>query len=213
MSDLMKIGSNWGGSGSFTPLTAGISGAQRVQDAHARYMDALLAGRAYSLSLSAAAGSAFTGGAGGTPLIALYNPANSNRVFIPLFAMFAQRAAATAAGIIAASIWAGPSALVTGTKTPPTNLLSLQAAGSAALGFVNTALTGSTALTNQFPLLTRSVGAAAAEGGLPGLIDLAGIPAVAPGNLAALGQALAGPATYTGDWALIWEEVPALATV
>lgn len=39
MSDLMKVGPDWGTLGTFKPFTSGASGAQRVLDAHGRYYD------------------------------------------------------------------------------------------------------------------------------------------------------------------------------
>src|SRR5690348_1962539 len=212
MSDLMKIGADWGGAGSFKPLTSGVSGAQRTTDAHARYMDATMAGRTYMLSVSAGAPTAYVGAAAGTPLLAVFNPANSNKYLIALFASFAQRAAASAVGSTGLDLWSGPSVAPTGTKTSPTNILSQAASGSAAFGFVNTALTGSTALTNVLPLATLGVAAAATALGLPGLYEVPGIVIASPGNMIALGLTVI-PASLTADAALIWEEVPFLTQV
>jgi hypothetical protein len=209
MSDLMKVGPDFGGSGTFKPFTAGFSGAQRVSDAHARYMDAVLGNRVFFLSAAAAAPTAYVGAAGGSPLIAIHNPTNSGKYLVAWYAALAQRAAATAAGVTGLAIWAGLSVLPTGTLTPPTGALSLTTGGSVAKGFVNTALTGSTALALALPLATRSVGAAAAEGALPGLYEIAGLVVVAPGNQAALGLTVV-PTALTADVALFWEEVPYL---
>lgn len=47
MSDLMKVGPDWGASGTFKPLTSGLSGAQRIIDAHGRYYDQATYGRVF----------------------------------------------------------------------------------------------------------------------------------------------------------------------
>lgn len=81
----MKVGADFGGAGTFKPFTATISGAQRVSDTHARYMDAVLAGRVFSQAVTGGAATAYTGGAGGTPLIAVHNPVGSNKYLVPLY--------------------------------------------------------------------------------------------------------------------------------
>jgi glucan biosynthesis protein len=62
MSDLQKVGPDYGGSGTFKPFTADTTGAQRVQDAHARYFEAVRSGNVYALSarnLTLAAGQGY----------------------------------------------------------------------------------------------------------------------------------------------------------
>lgn len=212
MSDLQRVGSVYGGAGTAAPFTAGLSGAQRVNDAHGRYMDAVLAGRAYMLSAAAAAPTAYIGGAAGSPLIAVHNPANSNKYFALLAIGFGQRAAATVAGQTALALWTGPSVSPTGTKTPPTNVLSQATSGAAALGFVNTALTGSTALSLALPVFTHYWATAAAAFSSPGLFDVAGLIVLSPGNQAALGVTVV-PTSVTVDVAMYWEEIPYLTYV
>ena len=67
MSDLMKVGPNYGGTGVATPYTAGFSGQQRVSDAHGRYLQAVMENRAFYMSGAALAPTAYVGAAGGTP--------------------------------------------------------------------------------------------------------------------------------------------------
>ncbi len=209
MSDLMKVGSDWGGQGTFKPFTSGISGAQRVLDAHGRYFDSAFAGRIYSLSATAAAPTAYVGAAGGTPLIAAHNPANSGKVLVCYIVGFAQRAIATAAGQTGLALWSGPSVVPTGTKTSPTNAYTLAASGASALGFVNAALTGSTALALALPLYTHYWATAAAAWSASAMFDIGGIVMAAPGNQIALGLTVV-PTSVTVDVSLFWEEVPAL---
>ena len=212
MSDLMKVGADWGGPGTFKPLTSGISGAQRVTDAHAKYMDAILSGRVFMMSVGGATATAYTGGAGGTPLLAIHNPANSQKYAVPLFATFGGRVAASGAGTVAFELYGGVSVLPTGTVTAPRSVLSLVASGSSMVGFSNTALTGSTALTLLAELGTYYWATAAAAFMAPGYVDLGGLGVVAPGNELAFG-ATAALASATWSATLFWEEVPYLVTV
>lgn len=205
MSELQVVGAIDGTPGVSLPFTSGIDGAQRVQDAHGRYFEAMRSGNAFRLSASGAA-TAYTGGAAGTPLLAIHNPANSGKFLNLLIAGIAGRAAASAAGVVGFNLWSGPSVLPTGTVTPPTNTKSLAASGSGAVGFVNTALTGSTALTLALPLAHYYWATAAAAFFGPGLFDIGGAILIAPGNQVALG-ATAALTSATWDVTLIWEEL------
>ena len=209
MSELQVRGSLFGASGSPVPFTAGYSGAQRVSDAHGRYMDAVLSGRVFFLSGAAVAGTAYVGAAAGTPLFAIHNPANSGKCLIVLGVGFAQRATATGAGTTGLVLWSGPSVIPTGTQTTPTNAFSLAATGAAAKGFSNAALTGSTALTVALPLHTHYWATAAAAFSAPGWFDVGGLVIAVPGNQIALGLTVI-PTSVTVDAALYWEEIPYL---
>jgi hypothetical protein len=209
MSDLQKIGPDWGGSGTFKPFTSSISGGQRVNDAHGRYLDAVIGNRVFYLSTAAAAPTAYVGAAGGTPLLAIHNPANSNKVLVALMVGIAIRAQATAGPNAGLALWSGPSVLPTGTQTTPTSVFSGAATGSSAKGFVNTAMTGSTALSLAMPLYTYGWASAAGLIIAPGLLDIGGIVIATPGNQIALGVT-AVPTSTTVDVSMIWEEVPFL---
>lgn len=212
MSDgLLKVGPSWGGSGTFTPPTADISGAQRVQDAHGRYLDAVLTGRVFRLSAAAAGPTAYTGAAAGTPLLAVHNPANSGKTLAIIGAGFAGRASGSGAGQSGLAFWTGPSVLPTGTTTVPTSALSGALSGSAALGFVNTALTNSTALALALPLATYYWATAAGAFMASGWFDVGGLLVVPPGNQVALGVTTV-PLSWTVDVSLLWEELPYLTT-
>lgn len=210
MSDLQVRGPLYGGSGSPSPFTANVSGAQRTTDAHGRYMDAVLRGNVYILNASGATATAYTGGAAGTPLIAIHNPANNNKNLVLLVASIANRAAASAAGVVSFGIWGGPSVLPTGTQTTPTNMYSLAATGASAKGFVNTALTGSTALSLLLSPASYYWATAASAFLAASYIDLAGVIMAAPGNQIAIG-ATSALTSATWDVSLLWEEVPAIS--
>jgi hypothetical protein len=82
MSDLMKVGNDFGTSGTFKPFTSSLSGSQRVNDAHGRFLDAALGSRLFSggAGLTSIANATFTIatlGATATPVIGLWNPLSS----------------------------------------------------------------------------------------------------------------------------------------
>ena len=207
MSELQRVGQVVGTGGTLVPFTAGITGAQRVSDAHGRYFEAAIAGNTYKLSVAAGAATAYVGAAGGTPLLAIHNPPNSDVWLNLLMVGLGGRVASSLAGTVGFNLWGGPSATPTGTMTAPTNLKSLSAAGAAALGFSNAALTGSTALGLLLPLFTYYWATAAAAFAAPALFDVAGMVLLAPGNQVALGGTAAlTSATY--DASIIWEELP-----
>lgn len=209
MADLQKAGPVFGGTGAIAPFTAGFSGQSRTSDAHGRWLQAVMENRAFYLSAGAAAATAYTGGAAGTPLLAIHNPANSGRVLAVSMVGIGSRVAASAAGTAGFALWAGPSVLPTGTQTPPTGALSQAVGGSYAKGFVNAALTGSTALALALPLVSYYWATAASALLGSGMYDVGGLVFAAPGNQIALG-ATAALTSATYDVAMYWEELPYL---
>jgi hypothetical protein len=203
-----QVGPATVGDGTFPPPRLGRSGEQVVTELHGRYFEQVFRGNVYTATVSAGGATAYTGGAGGTPLVAIHNPTGSGVVLVALFAAVSQRAAATAAGSMGFALFAGTSALPTGTTTAPRSALSWASGGSKALSFLNTALTGSTALNLALPLGTLAVGAAAAALGAVGLFDIAGAVIAIPGNEIAFGSTVASPTGATLDAALFWEEIP-----
>src|SRR5712664_3100170 len=65
-------------------LRGSRTGAGVVTDAHGRYQEAVLRGNVYSLSAAAAAPTAYTGAAAGTPLLAVFNPAGTGKALVGL---------------------------------------------------------------------------------------------------------------------------------
>jgi hypothetical protein len=201
------VGPRFAGDSSQVAQRAAKDGTTVVTDAHGRYYEQVYRGNAFFLNLAAGAATAFTGGAGGTPLLAVYNPPGSGKNLIIVAVGVANRVAASAAGVVSFGLWGGPTANITGTQTNPTNMLSLAASGSTAKGFVNTALTGSTAVGQILPLATYYWATAASALLTPVFCDVGGLVIVAPGNMAALGGTAAlTSATY--DATVIWEEQP-----
>jgi hypothetical protein len=163
----------------------------------------------YSVS-SAAAITAYTGGAAGQPQIAIFNPPGSGKNFVLLGANYGNVVAASAAGTVSWGLWFGQTALTSVAQTVfATNNLNLNSTGSAAKVYANTALTGSTALTNVLPLgsyyWATAAGAALVTQASP--IELPGAIIIPPGSMAALGGSAAlTSATWIGN--LTWAELP-----
>lgn len=189
-------------------IRQGGSGETIVSDAHGRYQEAVVRGNVFFLAASAAAPTAYVGAGGGTPLIAVHNPANSGKYLVMMLASMSLSAAASAAGVVRFGIWVGPSVIPTGTATVPTNALTLVASGGIAKGFVNAALTGSTALSLWGAIGNYYWATAAASNITPAAVaDLGGAIIIAPGNQIAIGASSA-LTSATWDATLQWEEVP-----
>ncbi len=206
--DQGRVGELLGADGSIQPIRLTRKGAVATSDAHSRYQEAVLRGNVYSLSASAASPTAFVGAAGGTPLIGVMNPIGSGKALVFLATSTTITAVPSAAGVVDSELWAGTSVLPTGTVTAPTNMATQQSTGSVAKGFVNTAMTNSTAINlvtglSAFWWATAAAGAMASSG----IVDLAGITVAIPGVLVALGVRTV-PTSTTTDAFLMWEEVP-----
>ncbi len=202
-----NVGPITGQDGSSPPIRQGRTGEMNVGDAHGRYNEAVARGNVFSLSVAAAGPTAYVGAAGGTPLLAFYNPAGSGKNCSLLMVNVAVAVTAGTAGLGDFELWAGPSVLPTGTLVSPVNQLSLAASGSIAKGVSNTAITSSTALTNNFPVAVYYWATAASAFMAPGVFDIAGALVAAPGNMIALGLSVL-PASTTVSCSLIWEEIP-----
>src|ERR1019366_5553542 len=129
-------------------LTAGLGEYSDllVSELMARYYESNYRGSTYFLSVAGAAGTAFVGAAGGTPLLGIYNPTGSGKNFVIKTVSVGVLAAASAAGNTPFRIYAGVSVQPTGTLVSPVNALTLQASGSVAKGISNAAMTSSTAI-------------------------------------------------------------------
>ena len=227
MSDLQRVGPVFGGTGTAPPFTASLSGSQRINDAHPRFMDANLRGALYSggMALTSINNVTFTSatlGATCTPIAGIWNPSTSpvNCVIIGAnLGVTVTAATATGAGPYVWATSIGNNVITTGSI--PLNRKTLALAGSYAKHFPGVALTG---LTNNLVV----AGAAAVSGGqLQGfsfVATAAGSPAplppsnfdpvdgswiVPPGGVFAL-LATTTPVAHSAVSTLVWEEVPIL---
>lgn len=205
MSDLQIRGPISGGTGSPVPFTAESDGAQRVQDAHARYTATVARGNAYFLSVAAGAPTAYVGAAGGTPLLAVHNPTGSNKALALLCASSVPRVVASAVGHTGIELWAGLSVTPTGTQTTPKSALTF-ASGGVGLGFSNAALTSSTALNFGLALAEYFWGTSVGVSFGSGLVDIGGLIVLMPGMQAAIGATVA-LTSLTWDVSMFWEEI------
>ena len=177
---------------------------------HGAYYEQSYRGNMFTLSVSTAAAiTAYVGAAGGTPQLAVYNPANSGRNLVPIQVGYNNVVAASGAGTVSWALWYGPTAAITQTTlTYPVNNATLNRVGSVTQCFTNIALTSSTALTNAIPVgYYYWASAAGAFQGGPTLVDINGSFICPPGTMMALGGSAAlTSATWIGS--LTWEEVP-----
>lgn len=229
MSDLMKVGADWGAGGTFKPLTAGISGGQRTVDAHGRFMEAALSQRLFSAgmtttSISNVTFTTGTLGATATPIIGLWNPMNSGKNVIVLQARVQLIANAvttfTGPGALMWCTAVNQSAISTGIT--PLSRYSLTASGSVAKGFANTALTGLSgnltvqeasgliSFSNNFSNALTAVSQATAAAA--GIDHIDGALVLVPGSVLAL-LGTTTPISVSGASSILWEEVPILTQV
>lgn len=183
-----------------------------VSEVLPRYTALTWSGQVFSVSVAAAAAiTAYSGGAAGTPQIAVWNPTGSGKNLVVLSANYANVVAASAAGTATWGLYYGPTAAITAaaSATYPVSQITMTPAGSVAKAFVNTALTSSTALTNVIPFgayywATAAGGVqltAAAPSEVPGYLM------IPPGSMVALGGSAAlTSATWQGN--MIWAELP-----
>jgi hypothetical protein len=198
-------------SGSSTGAPLGFWNEVLVSELLPVYYQLLKAGRVFYQQVTAANATGFTGGAGGTPLIGLYNPVGSNVDCVILVSAIATRTQGTAAATPGSINWyGGVSVLPTGTTTKPVNAYSQQASGSSILTFVNTAMTASSA-----GALTRALVGFGANPGTTAPSTVAiiddypfGSLVAAPGVLQSLGAAATTTAA-SFDVTVYWAEVPA----
>ena len=189
---------------------AGQLGDAIVSELHGRYYETTYRGNVFLLSVStAAAVTAYAGGAAGTPMLALFNPVGSGRNLVILKASFANVVAASAGGTATFGLYFGTTATITqATTVAPWSMATQQQSGSVATGFRNVALTSGSAASNVIALgsyyWATAAGAALVSGGP---VDLEGSVIIPPGAYVALGGSAAlTSATWIGS--IMWEEVP-----
>lgn len=191
-------------------LRAGRQGDQIVSELHGRYYEQNFRGNVFMLSVSTAAAiTAYSGGAAGTAMLAIYNPVGSGKNAVILKSTIGNVVAASVAGTAAFGLYFGQTAAITqATTTAPTNCATLAATGSVMTGFRNIALTSSTAATNVHALGSYYWATAAGAIQTPNVpADFEGAIIIPPGSYAALGGSAAlTSATWIGS--LVWEEVP-----
>lgn len=224
-SDLLVKGPNWGGTGSFSPPTASISGSSRVNNVHGRFLDAasnerlFSGGQATLLSISNVTFTLATLGATATPVIGLYNPLSSPRNLSVLQATLAVAMSAVQATGPGGFVWAvsrGNSGISTGLAG--WNRKTLEQSGSYGKYFAGAALTG---LTNNLAVMEGSSLGGGSAGAYAFLATQAGMQAqqetdiesldgaflIPPGGVLAL-LATTTPVAHSAVASILWEELP-----
>lgn len=191
-------------------LRIGNTGEQMTSDTHGRYQEAVLRGGVFRLPAPNIVPTAFTGGAGGTPIISIYNPTGSGKNCVILGVGITARILGAAILDTSFNLWAGVSVANSGTATAPTNVLTNATGGSVCVGSVNAATTSTTAVTLALPLASYFWGTSVGQYMSAGMFDVGGLVVAPPGCLVALGSAVA-ITTAAFDSVMIWEEVPALS--
>jgi hypothetical protein len=211
-----QVGVQTSGPGSAPIVRSLYSGEVGVADVHGKYQEAVTRGNCYTLfqtAVSQATAATFPYAAGGTAPISLFNPAGSGKDMVILAAAVSVQTPGTAAVTLDYG-FSLTTTLVTGTvvRTTPTNLLTLQNAGSVGFGSLIVVLTGNTIQNSiiTFPLCSFGLTTVTTPGPnpAPAFFDVGGLIMVAPGNQLVLGSSAitsTGPAKV--DMTLIWEEV------
>jgi hypothetical protein len=189
---------------------SGQLGDAIVSELHPRYYETTYRGNSFLLSVStAAAVTAYAGGAAGTPMLAVFNPTGSGKNAVIIKASVGNVVAASAAGTVSFGLWFGATAAITqATVVTPWSMSTQLQSGSVVTGFRNVALTSGSAATNVIPIASyywaTAAGAAQVTGGPA---DLEGSLIIPPGSYVALGGSSAlTSATWIGS--LQWIEVP-----
>jgi hypothetical protein len=194
--------------GATPAIRQGQLGDVITSNLHGNYYEAAYRQNVYTLSVTTAAAiTAYIGAAGGTPMLAVYNPVGSGKIIIPLQASVNNVVASSLAGTVSFALWYGPTAAITQTTlTYPVNNYTLNRLGSVSQCFTNVALTSSTALINAYGLgfYYWATGAGAFATSL--FTDIQGSFILQPGTMMALGGSAAlTSATFIGS--LTWEEI------
>ena len=224
MSDLQVRGPLFGGTGTPSPFTADITGAQRITDAHGRFQEAALRGNLFSAgmtttSISNVTFTTATLGATGTPIVGLWNPIGSGKNLVILQARLQVVITALNRTGPGAFMWCtsvNQSAISTGIT--PLNRFSLTASGAVGKGFANTAMTG---LSGNLTVQEAS----GLQGGpmpvsgtdilgvvpyhAPSTDNIDGAIILQPGSIIAL-LCTTTPVGISAASSILWEEVPIL---
>lgn len=189
---------------------SGQLGDTIMSELHGRYYETTYRGNSFLLSVStAAAVTAYAGGAAGTPMLAIFNPTGSGRNAVINKVSVGNVVAASAAGTVSFGLWFGTTAAITqATTVAPWNMGTQLQSGSVMTGFRNVALTSGSAANNVIPIASYYWATAAGVALVNnGVVDLEGAIIIPPGSYAALGGSAAlTSATWIGS--IQWEEVP-----
>jgi hypothetical protein len=203
MSDLQKVGPDWGGTGTFKPFTAGFSGGQRVQDAHGRYYDSCARGQIFNAATQA--GQTTSAGLATTYVgLCVSNPIASKVNLVVNKVGWAWTVIAAAVNGIGLAIGFSPSANVTHT----TPLVPSSSFVGAPTGYAKADTAATLPVAPAYMMFLDNTPAATTNP-KGGIIDLEGGIVVPPGGyICTVTTAASSAAAF---WASMqWEELPNL---
>lgn len=200
--------------GSTPSVRLGKSADVIISELQGRYYEQNYRGNSFFLSVAAAAGTAYTGAAGGTPLLALINPVGSGKNLVLKTVAISVVASATAAGTTQFRLYGGPfTATSTGTLTTGRSALTFASGGSVAIAVSNAALTSQTPALNYIITIGTYQHAVQLTSGGPTFMlcppilwEPAGQLIIQPGAMIALG-AVTIPTSMTNDATIFWDEI------
>jgi len=219
----IKTGAQYNTDGTQVTARGGKTGELVIGNAHPKYYEATVRSNVFSTgmtltSISNATFSTGTLGATCTPIIGIWNPVNSGKNAVVMFAKLQLINTALQVTGAGAFVWCtavNQSAISTGLT--PLNRVSLANSGSVCKGFANTALTGlSGNLTVQSAaglggLLSNLSTLQTAAGLMPSaptyVDNLEGSIIVPPGGVLALLCTTNPPVAVSASTGLVWEEV------
>ena len=192
------------------PALGGIFSEFEVSELMPQYYSLAKSGLVYALTSTGITPSAFVGGAAGTPIFGVYNPANSGIDIVVLQVLLGIRTTGTAAVATDFNFWTAAAGTVpTYTGVQPKNAYTHAAAGASGLYIANAANTGAPATTLERPSFSIGLTAATAITNVQMLTDdVKGAIIVSPGTYLAYGQSVATTAG-SFDCGLLVAEVPA----
>lgn len=207
MSDLMIRGPVFGATGSPSPFTATIDGAQRVQDAHGRYAEASTRGTVFS---GAIVGQVTTVGLATTYTgLCLSNPVGS-RVLLSINKVGYAFIVAFAAGSVIGLMTGYNQATNVTHTTPVTPRSQYFTSAGGGFGLLDSAATLPTAPTLNQILASGLTGAITTTPFVPGgLVDLEGSITLPPGAYCAIYTSTVSGAA-AGAFSFQWEELSIL---
>lgn len=197
--------------GTNPPAPAGTLGELLESRLLPDYYTLTKAGMLFTSAIAALNPGAFVGGAGGSPLIGLYNPSTSGKDLVLLEAVVGIRTTGTAAVAADFNHWAvnQGGVAVSGVATPARNLYSMGLSGSVAVAMQNVVNTGALASALLRPSVSVGLTGATGAPNVQLLRDeIRGGIIIPPGVYYAFGSSVA----FTGasvDVALIWAEIAA----
>ena len=204
-----QVGPQTVSDGSKVLLRQGKGAELDISQFMSRYYEANYRGKTFTTGVAAATPTGYTGGAGGTPLLSLYNPPKSQVNLVIKMILASIEVSASAAGTDSIRLYGGPSVQITGTQTvgTPISASTLTAAGSQAQCFNNTANTSSTALSYLCTIGFYYWATAAAAFAGDFIWEPSGLLLIPPGCQIALGSKVALTSEIL-DASMFWDEIP-----